>query len=77
MNSIAEKLQEAVKTEELKNSADSNFQEVRQLIDEMKRLGLDNKPDYTFPLTDTIGRTYYTSLNWPQATNSRLNRIQK
>lgn len=67
MNSLAEKVLETVKIEELKNSNDSNFKELQQFIDEMKKLGLDKKPDYTFPLTDTIGRTYYSSLNKPQA----------
>lgn len=66
MNSISDKIQETVKAEELKNVNDTKFMELQQLIDEMKDLGLDKKSDYTFPLTDTIGRTYYSSLNKPQ-----------
>jgi hypothetical protein len=63
MNSIAEKFQETVKIEESKVSNDANFQQAQQFIDEMKKLGLDKKPDYTLPLTDTIGKAYYFSLN--------------
>jgi hypothetical protein len=63
MNSIAEKFQETLKIEESKTSDDANFQQVQQFIDEMKKLGLDRKPDYTLPLTDTIGRAFYSSLN--------------
>ncbi len=67
MNSIADKIQETIKAEELKNSKDTNFKEFQSLIDEMKRLGVDKKPDYTLPLTDTIGKGYYSSLNKLQA----------
>jgi hypothetical protein len=63
MNSIAEKFQETLKIEESKISDDVNFQQVQQFIDEMKKLGLDRKPDYTLPLADTIGKAYYSSLN--------------
>ena len=63
MSSIAEKIKEVLKVEEFQASNDSNFQQVQQFIDEMKKLGLDTKPDYTLPLRDTIGRTYYSSLN--------------
>lgn len=63
MNSITDKIQETVKVEELKNSTDTNFKELQKLIDEMKALGLDKRPDYTLPLADTIGKGYYSSLN--------------
>lgn len=63
MSSIAEKIQETIKVEELKNSQDTNFKELQQLIDDMKKLGVDKKPDYTLPLADTIGKNYYSSLN--------------
>jgi len=63
MKSLAEKLQETVKVEELKNSKDTNFKELQQILDEMEKLGLDKKPDYTLPMVDTIGRAYYMSLN--------------
>ncbi|MBY0482133.1 MAG: hypothetical protein K2Q21_12305 [Chitinophagaceae bacterium] len=63
MNSITEKIQEIVKAEEQKCSKDTNFKELQQIIDAMKNVGLDKRPDYTLPLADTIGKGYYTSLN--------------
>jgi len=64
MNSIADKIQETIKVEELRNSGDIKFKELQQLIETMRELGIDKKkPGYTFPLTDTIGKTYYSSLN--------------
>jgi len=63
MSLLNKKVQETIKAEELKNSNDSNFRELQQLIDDMKRLGIDKKPAYTLPLADTIGKSYYSSLN--------------
>jgi hypothetical protein len=63
MESITDKLQETVKVEEVKNSKDTNFKELAQLLDEMSKIGLDKKSDYSLPLVDTIGRAYYSSLN--------------
>ena len=63
MNSLADKIQETIKVEENKNSKDTNFRELQQIIDDMKKLGIDKKPDYTLPLADTIGKGYYSSLN--------------
>lgn len=63
MNRLSDKIQETIRTEELKNSKNSNLIELQQLIDEMKKLGVDKKPDYTLPLADTIGKGYYSSLN--------------
>jgi hypothetical protein len=63
MDSVADKIQDIIKAEELKNSKDTNFNEVTKLIDNMKKLGVDKKPDYTLPLADTIGKGYYSSLN--------------
>lgn len=62
MSSITEKLQETLKNEEQKNAQDINFHDLQQVIDDMKKLGLDKKPDYTLPLADTLGKGYY-SLN--------------
>lgn len=63
MNSLADKLQETIRTEEFNNSKDTSFRELQQFIEELKKLGVDKKPDYTLPLADTIGKGYYTSLN--------------
>jgi len=63
MKSITDKLQETVEVEELKNSKDTNFKEFQELLDEIQKLGLDKKQNYSLPLVDTIGRAYYNSLN--------------
>lgn len=63
MNSLADKIQETIKTEEFNNSKDTSFKEFQQLIEDLKKLGVDKKPDYTLPLADTIGKGYYSSLN--------------
>ena len=63
MNSITEKIQETVRAEEQKSAEDTNFKELQQIIDAMKKIGLDKRPDYTLPLVDTIGKGYYSSLN--------------
>ena len=63
MNSLVDKIQETITAEELKNSKDTNLEELQQVIDDMKKLGIDKRPDYTLPLADTIGKNYYSSLN--------------
>ncbi|MDI9311126.1 MAG: hypothetical protein QM535_12995 [Limnohabitans sp.] len=63
MKSIANKLKDTVKLEEKKNANDKNFKEFEQLISQMEKLGYTQKPDYTFPLVDTIGKTTYSTLN--------------
>ena len=63
MESIAEKLQETIKAENEKNSNDKNFQEFEQLLEEMENLCSTKKPEYSFPLVDTIGKTYYSTIN--------------
>jgi cell fate (sporulation/competence/biofilm development) regulator YlbF (YheA/YmcA/DUF963 family) len=63
MKSIADKLKETVKAEEKNNSADKNFREFEQLLAKMDKLGYSQKPDYSLPLVDTIGRTAYSTLN--------------
>jgi hypothetical protein len=63
MESIADKLQATVKIEESRNSDDAKLKEFQQILDEMEKLGLSKKPDYSLPLVDTIGRTYYSALN--------------
>lgn len=63
MSSIVNKIQDVIVNEESKISNDTNINELQQLIDEMKRLGVDKKPDYTLPLADTIGKGFYSSLN--------------
>lgn len=63
MKSIADKLKETIKAEEEKNSTDKNFKEFEQLLDQISEFGYTKKPDYSFPLVDTIGKTTYSTLN--------------
>ena len=63
MKSIVNKLKETIKLEEKKNANDKNFKEIEQLILEMDKWGYSKKPDYSFPLVDTIGKTTYPTLN--------------
>jgi hypothetical protein len=63
MKSIADKLKDTIKLEEKKNANDKHFQEFEQLISQMDKLGVSKKPDYPFPLVDTIGKTIFSTLN--------------
>jgi len=63
MKSIADRLQETVKSEERKNANDKNFKEFEQIVFQMVKLGFSKKPDYSFPPVDTIGKTTYSTLN--------------
>ena len=63
MKSIADKTKQAIKLEEKKNSHDKKFSEFNQLLEQMERLGYSQKPNYSFPLVDTIGKTTYSILN--------------
>ena len=63
MKSIADKTKQAIKLEEKKNSHDKKFSEFNQLLEQMEKLGYSQKPNYSFPLVDTIGKTTYSILN--------------
>jgi DUF438 domain-containing protein len=63
MKSIVDKLKETVKLEEKKNANEMNFKAFEQFISQMDKLGYSQKPDYTFPLVDSIGKTTYLILN--------------
>ncbi|HEY8970526.1 MAG TPA: hypothetical protein VIM64_15580 [Puia sp.] len=63
MTSIIDKIQETIKVEELRNAGDAKFVELKQFIKTMKELGVFKKSEYTLPLRDTIGKTYFPSLN--------------
>jgi hypothetical protein len=62
MKSIAEKLKETIKLEEARNFSDKNFEEIDRIMEEIDKLGYP-KPNYSFPLVDTIGKTVYPILN--------------
>ena len=63
MTSIADKMKQAIKFEEQKNSDDKKFAEFSLLLAEIDKLGYSQKPNYSFPLVDTIGKTTYSTLN--------------
>ena len=63
MKSISDKLQETIKAEEVKNSKDKSLQEFEQLLEQMEKLGSIKKPEYSLPLVDTLGKTYYSAIN--------------
>lgn len=63
MKLLAEKLEGIISMESLKNSEDKKMKEVEQLLIEMKKTGLLRQPTYNLPLVDTIGKTYYSSIN--------------
>lgn len=63
MKSIAEKLIEVINTEKNKNIKNKNFKELDELLLNIDKFGYINKPDYSFPLVDTIGKTTYSILN--------------
>ncbi len=63
MGSLIDTIQETILTEERKNSESQDFIEIEKLLDSLKKSGFITKPDYTFPLVDTIGKRLYASLN--------------
>jgi len=63
MKSIADKIKQTIKLEEKKNSNDIKYMELNEIIQQMDSLGYTQKPNYSFPLVDTIGKTTYSTLN--------------
>ncbi len=63
MKSLVDQIQEALVSEKKKNVNDSQLQNLEQVIGIMKKSGIIKTPNYTLPLVDTIGKTYYNSIN--------------
>lgn len=63
MKPIDESLKETILKEGRKNSSEKQLKEFQKVLDEMKKSGQIQKPNYTLPLVDTIGKTYYSILN--------------
>lgn len=63
MKSIADELIETIEVEEERNSSDKNFREFDQLLIQLDKVRYREKPEYSLPLIDTIGRTTYSALN--------------
>ena len=62
MKPLTEKVIEVI-SKEVKSSPDKKPQELEQLLNDMKKAGLIKQPNYNLPLVDTIGKTYYSSIN--------------
>lgn len=63
MKPITDQIQEAIKAHELRNQNTEGLEKLQDFIDQIKKNGLDNKPAYSLPLTDTLGRSFYASYN--------------
>ncbi len=63
MRLIVDELNEIISSESAKLRQDKKVQEVEELLSIMKKTGLLKKPSYDLPLVDTIGKTYYSSIN--------------
>ncbi len=53
---IAEQMQDVLKEREHAMSSEPGFLELRKFYEEMLKLGIAKKQDYTLPQLDTIGR---------------------
>jgi len=47
---------ETIRKEELKNANNKTYQDAKQFIARMKKLGIYKKQEYNLPLRDTIGK---------------------
>ena len=63
MNYITDRLQEAIKTEGARNANDTKLKEFERLLEQMEQLDSAKKPEYSFPLVDTLGKNYYSTTN--------------
>ena len=63
MKLIQEKLEEIISREASILLGVNNFNELVKLISDLKKAGLLKQSGYTLPLVDTIGKTYYCSIN--------------
>ncbi len=63
MKLIVEELNAIISTESTKPHQDKKVKEVEELLNSMKKTGLIKQPTYNLPLVDTIGKTYYSSIN--------------
>lgn len=63
MKLLTEKLTSVISQELSKSSEEQKLKEFDKLIADMKNAGIIKKPIYNLPLVDTIGKTYYSSIN--------------
>ena len=63
MKLLTEKFTDAISKELSNPMEEQKLKEFDKLITDMKKAGLIKKPIYDLPLVDTIGKTYYSSIN--------------
>lgn len=63
MKLIAEKLTDVISKELANPSEEQKVKEFDKLLTDMKKAGLIKAPNYNLPMVDTIGKTYYASIN--------------
>jgi hypothetical protein len=63
MESIVSKLESIQKQENIAIENNSVAKAMQKMIEELSKLGLDKKPEYTIPQADTIGKGYYSMLS--------------
>jgi hypothetical protein len=63
MKLLTDKLTDTISKELSNPLEEQKLRDFDKLITEMKKAGLIKKPIYNLPLVDTIGKTYYSSIN--------------
>ncbi len=63
MESTAKRLDQVIQEESTKDSNDNTTKELEILLEDIRKTGLFKGPTYNLPLVDTIGKTYYSSIN--------------
>ena len=63
MKNLAYRLKKTINVEEKRKSEDQKIKEFEQLLDQVEQYGCAKKPEYTFPLIDTIGKSTYALFN--------------
>ena len=63
MKLISEKLMVVISKESASAPGAKDIKEVEKLIKDLKDAGLLKQSNYNLPLVDTIGKTYYSSIN--------------
>ncbi|TZF82073.1 hypothetical protein FW774_15375 [Pedobacter sp. BS3] len=63
MKLLAKKLTQVISKELSKPSTAQQQKEFDKLLNDMKKAGLIKDPVYNLPQVDTIGKTYYSSIN--------------
>lgn len=63
MKLLTEKLTDTISKELSNPLEEQKLKEFDKIITDMKKAGLIKMPKYDLPLVDTIGKTYYSSIN--------------